>query len=87
MRSSTPPDDDRSLEHVRNLVRSEYAERVTRGHSDARALQHVAIDLGLSLEDCARAVERTDLLDVIGDGWVVGHPSTTGPITEGKGPC
>lgn len=81
MRSSTPPDDDRSLEHVQNLVRSEYAERVTRGHSESRALQLVAIDLGLSLEDCARAVERTDLLDMIGDGWVVGHPSTTGPIT------
>lgn len=47
----------------------------------------MAIDLGLSLEDCARAVERTDLLDVIGDAWVVGHPSTTGPIAEGKGPC
>lgn len=47
----------------------------------------MAIDLGLSLEDCARALERTDLLDVIGDGWAVGRPSTTEPITEGKGPC
>lgn len=63
------PGDDEAAEHLRDLVRAAYEERVGRGHDEVHALHLVAIERGLSLRDCARAVERTQLVEADDGGW------------------
>lgn len=56
------PADHESTERAHELVRTEFARRVAQGHGDAPSIHLVAIDLGLSLSDCAEAVGRPDLV-------------------------
>lgn len=74
MHHSTAPGDREAIEHTRDLVRTAFSERVAQGHSEAQALHLVAIDLALSLRDCALALERSDLWEGIGNGWVLELP-------------
>lgn len=61
MPPSNTPGDHESIEQKRELVRTEFARRIAQGHGDAPAIHRVAIDLGLSLSDCAETLGRPDL--------------------------
>lgn len=63
------PADHESIERAQELVRTEFARRVAQGHGDASSIHLVAIDLGLSLSDCAEAVGRPDLAQESDIAW------------------
>ncbi|NMA75819.1 MAG: hypothetical protein GX960_00915 [Actinomycetales bacterium] len=61
------------LEQMAQRARAWFAVAREQGEDGAQALQSVAIELQLSLEDCAAAVGRTDLLDRLGTSWELGR--------------
>lgn len=63
------PGDHVTTAHLRDLVRAAYEEKIGRGHDEVDALHLVAIEQGLSLRDCARAVDRTHLVEADDGGW------------------
>lgn len=56
------------------LIRSRYEQRRSAGADDRRALDEVAVTLGLSVRDCAVAVGREDLLNGSGTEWRITWP-------------
>ena len=62
-------------------VRAHYLVARDRGVHEVRALQDIAVELELSLADCATAVGREDLLDAAGSSWMLAPSS---PPTPGQ---
>lgn len=62
-----------------SAVRSRYDELRAICADDRRALDEVAIELELSIEDCAVAVGREDLLAGPGGGWRIEWPDVGPP--------
>lgn len=75
------------IEHTAALVRAEFAAARERGVREAQALQDVAIMLEFSLEDCAAAVGRVDLLARPGPEWVLGPSAPPGRELWEIRPC
>jgi hypothetical protein len=61
------PDDHRAV----RTVRKEFTRKRGAGLGVAEALQATAADLELSLEDCASAVGRENLVKAMGDTWEI----------------
>lgn len=72
--------DQDHLERVKQQIRDDFATRCTQGHSDARAIELVAIDLQLSLDECCATVGREDLAAELGHRWTLDLPDV-GPPT------
>lgn len=75
----TDPGDVTGADRVRALVREEFTRRRSRCGDDARALETTAIELDLSLEDCAAAIGREDLLGKLGASWRIEFPEVGPP--------
>lgn len=61
-----------------NLVQEEFDRFRSLHKNDEGALELVAIELELSLEDCATAIGREDLIEHLGTSWRIEFP-TVGP--------
>lgn len=70
--------DHESIEHARGRVRAEFARRLEQGHNEASSIHLVAIDLQLSLSDCAEAVGHPDLVQHSDIAWRLEEPDTSG---------
>lgn len=68
-----------AVAHAKELVRIEFAEQRALHSSEARALEIVAIELELSLADCAAVLGRKDLLGGLGKSWKIELPATNSP--------
>lgn len=66
--------DSEDRARIEECLRAEFATARGAHDSEARALESVAIDLRLSLTDCAVALGREDLLDGLGTSWTIGFP-------------
>lgn len=76
----TPPQETgREPGDAIELIRSRYEQRRAAGADDRRALDQVAIELELSIEDCAVAVGREDLLTGPGGDWRIEWPDVGPP--------
>lgn len=72
--------DQDPCELVKQQIRDDFATRCTQGYSDARAIERVAIDLQLSLDECCATVGREDLAAELGHHWTLEVPDV-GPPT------
>lgn len=63
---------------IAEQIRTGFKEMCRRGYSEARAIELVAIDLGLSINDCINVIRRDDLTAQITDHWKLEFP-TVGP--------
>lgn len=68
-----------AVAHAKELVGIEFAKHRALNSSDARALEIVAIELELSLADCAAVIGREDLLGGLGKSWKIELPATNSP--------
>jgi hypothetical protein len=60
-------------------IRKEFDRVRLRYRDDVRALEIVAIELDLSLEDCATAIAREDLIEHSGTPWRIEFPAIGPP--------
>lgn len=73
-----------SMHQSENLVQEEFDRFRSLHKNDARALELVAIELELSLEDCATVIGREDLIEHLGTPWRIEFP-TVGPPALRRG--
>lgn len=60
-------------------IRTELDRLCRQGHSEARAIETVAMDLNLSLDDCLSVIAGTDLEAQITDHWTLEFPAVGPP--------
>lgn len=73
------PGKEGSADELAEVVREEFSKANAQYRDDARALEVVALELELSLDDCAAAIGREDLLARFGESWKIEFPAIGPP--------